>query len=133
MPVEQLKQELARVLTEMGVESTPEIVLERPRNPEHGDFASNVAMAMAKPLRRAPRAIAEEIVERLDLADAGIRSAEVAGPGFINFRLASDYLQRGLAGIVDADADYGRTETGAGRPVMVEFVSANPTGPLHIG
>ena len=133
MPVEQLRAEIGRVLREMGVDEPPEIVLERPRNPEHGDFASNVAMTLAKPLRRAPRQIAEELVQRLDVAGAGIRSAEVAGPGFINFRLAGDYLRDGLRALVERGADYGRSDAGEGRSVMVEFVSANPTGPLHIG
>jgi arginyl-tRNA synthetase len=133
MPVEQLRGEIARVLRAMGVDELPEIELERPRNPEHGDFASNVAMLLAKPLRRAPRQIADEVVEKLDLSGAGIRSAEVAGPGFINFRLTGDYLSEGLAGIVRSGADFGRSNSGEGQPVVVEFVSANPTGPLHIG
>lgn len=133
MPVEQLRREIQRVLRSMGVEGEVEVALERPRNPEHGDFASNVAMTLARPLRRPPRAIAEDLVARLDLGDAGIRSAEVAGPGFINFRLAGDFLREGLATIVRAGDDYGRSGAGGGRPVMVEFVSANPTGPLHIG
>jgi arginyl-tRNA synthetase len=133
MPAEQLRSEISRVLREMGVEALPEIELERPRNPEHGDFASNVALLLAKPLRRAPRQIADEVVQRLDLSGAGIRSAEVAGPGFINFRLAGDYLQEGLAAIVRGGAAFGRSDAGAGEPVVVEFVSANPTGPLHIG
>ncbi|HEX6069742.1 MAG TPA: arginine--tRNA ligase [Longimicrobiaceae bacterium] len=133
MAVEQLRSEIARVLHEMGVAEDVDIVLERPRNPEHGDFASNVAMALARPLRRAPRQIAEDLVARLDLRGAGIDSAEVAGPGFINFRLTGDYLRDGLRDIVVSGAGYGRSEAGAGRKVMVEFVSANPTGPLHIG
>ena len=133
MAVEQLRAEITRVLHEMGVSDPPEIILERPRNPEHGDFACNVAMALARPLGRAPRGIAEELVDRLDVAGAGIRAAEVAGPGFINFRLASDYLRDGLRALVEQGADFGRSAAGAGRPVMVEFVSANPTGPLHIG
>src|SRR5690606_34067295 len=133
MPVEQLRNEIARVLREMGAERPPEIVLERPRNPEHGDFATNVAMTLARPLRRPPRQIAEELVERLDLTGGGIQSAEVAGPGFINFRLAGDYLLDGLRAIVEQGRDFGRSNEGAGQRVMVEFVSANPTGPLHIG
>ncbi len=133
MAVERLRSAIERALREMGADAPGEIVLERPRNPEHGDFATNVAMTLAKPLRRAPRQIAEELVERLNLADAGISAAEIAGPGFVNFRLASDYLLDGLAAIVrEADA-YGRSNHGAGRAAMVEFVSANPTGPLHIG
>jgi arginyl-tRNA synthetase len=133
MPVEKLRREIGRALGEMGVEEPGEVVLERPRNPEHGDWATNVAMTLARPLRRAPRQIAEELVGRIDRDAAGVSEAEVAGPGFINFRLRSDYLFAGLAEIVRRDAAYGRSERGAGEPVNVEFVSANPTGPLHVG
>ena len=132
MAVEKLQAEIERALREMGVES-PAVALERPRNPEHGDWATNVAMTLARPLRRAPRQIAEELAERIDRAAAGIRSAEVAGPGFINFRLGTDYLREGLVRIVREGEAYGRSQAGAGQPVNVEFVSANPTGPLHIG
>ena len=127
MPVDELKQEISRVLRAMGVEDGVDIVLERPRNPEHGDFASNVAMALARPLRRPPRQLAEQVVQRLDLAGAGIRSAEVAGPGFINFRLASDVLWNGLAGLVAAVAAVGRSTTGQDRPVMVYRMVAKDT------
>jgi arginyl-tRNA synthetase len=133
MAADLLQREIARALREMGVEDPFEVVLERPRNPEHGDLASNIAMVLARPLRRAPRAIAEELVERIDLAGAGLRAAEVAGPGFINFRLAGDYVVDGLRRLVGLGNDYGRSEAGEGRAVVVEFVSANPTGPLHIG
>ena len=75
MPVDRLSREITRVLQEMGVADPPAVVLERPRNPEHGDFASNIAMTLARPLRRPPRQIAEELVERLDLHGAGIRAA----------------------------------------------------------
>ena len=133
MAVEKLQAEIARALREMGVDEPGAVALERPRNPEHGDWATNVAMTLAKPLRRAPRQIAEELVQRIDRAGAGIRSAEVAGPGFINFRLDADYLHQGLARIVAEGDAYGRSQAGAGQAVNVEFVSANPTGPLHIG
>jgi arginyl-tRNA synthetase len=133
MAVEKLERELSRVLREMGVDEDVEIVLERPRNPDHGDFASNLAMALARPLRRSPRQIADELVERLDLSSAGIRSAEVAGPGFINFRMSGEVIYAGLTALVEAADRYGRSDVGEGRPVVVEFVSANPTGPLHIG
>ena len=132
MAVEKLQRELGRVLREMGVEA-PEVALERPRNPEHGDWATTVAMTLAKPLRRAPRQIAEELLQRLDYGAAGVRAAEVAGPGFVNFRLATDYLYDGLAALVRAGEAFGRSDAGQGRAVMVEFVSANPTGPLHVG
>lgn len=133
MPVEQLRREIERVLRDMGVEQQVDVTLERPRNPEHGDYATNVAMALARPLHRSPRQIAEELVGRLDTSAAGIASAELAGPGFINFRLPSDFLRAGLAGIVSMGDRYGRSDVGGGERVVVEFVSANPTGPLHIG
>jgi arginyl-tRNA synthetase len=133
MPSEQLEREIVRVLTEMGVEDPGEIVLERPRNPDHGDWATNVAMTLARVLKRAPRQIAEEIAERIDAGALGIDAIEVAGPGFINFRLAQGAVTGVLPDILKRDADYGRSETGAGEAVNIEFVSANPTGPLHIG
>jgi arginyl-tRNA synthetase len=128
-----LQEELARVLREMGVAEPTEVALERPRNPEHGDWATNVALTLARPLGRAPRQIADELVQRLDTAAAGVQSAEVAGPGFINFRLRSGILFEGLRGILARGERFGRTGAGQKRKVNVEFVSANPTGPLHIG
>jgi arginyl-tRNA synthetase len=133
LPADQLRREISRALHEMGAELPDDLALERPRNPEHGDFASNVAMLLAKPLRRPPRQIAEELLSRLDLAGAGIRSAEIAGPGFINFRISGEHLVAGLAEIVRRGDEFGRSAAGGGRRVLVEFVSANPTGPLHIG
>lgn len=111
--------------------SASDVVLERPRNRDHGDWASNLAMRLAKPLGTNPRALAEQIATALADVD-GVASAEVAGPGFINIR-----LEAGAAGvlaktIVDAGAAYGSNDSQAGVSVNVEFVSANPTGPLHI-
>jgi len=133
MPVERLRREVERVLAGMGAPAGHPVALERPRNPEHGDWATNVALTLAKPLGRAPRQIAEELAAGIDAAAAGVQAVEVAGPGFINFRLSSGYLQAGLADILAAGDAYGRSNAGAGRSVNVEFVSANPTGPLHIG
>lgn len=133
MAVDALRAELARALSEMGVEEPGEVALERPRNPEHGDWATNAALALARSLGRPPRGIAEELVGRLDRARAGIRTVEIAGPGFINFRLSEQHLADGLAALVRAGDGWGRSDTGGGEPVNVEFVSANPTGPLHIG
>ena len=109
-----------------------DIVLERPRNRDHGDWATNVAMRLAKQLGANPRELAQQIADGLAAVD-GIASAEVAGPGFLNVR-----LEAGAAGalakvIVDAGETYGRNDSQAGRSINVEFVSANPTGPLHIG
>jgi arginyl-tRNA synthetase len=128
----EIQTALGAVLTDMGVvEAT--VKLERPRDPSHGDVASNVAMTLARELKRSPRQIAEEIVERLDLEAAGVEAVEVAGPGFLNFRLSSGVVASVLADILVGDEAWGRSETGGGARVMVEFVSANPTGPLHIG
>jgi len=109
-----------------------DVVLERPRNREHGDWATNVAMRLAKQLGANPRELAQQIADGLSAVD-GIAEAAVAGPGFLNVR-----LEAGAAGalakvIVDAGEAYGRNDSQAGRSINVEFVSANPTGPLHIG
>jgi len=106
--------------------------LDRPKDPAHGDLASNIALALASRLRRRPRDIAADLRERLDGVE-GIRRIEVAGPGFLNFFLESAAVGRTLYSILAAGTDYGRNPDGDGRKVMVEFVSANPTGPLHLG
>jgi arginyl-tRNA synthetase len=123
---------LLGVLKEMGV-AEPAVDLERPRDPSHGDVASNVAMTLARELKLAPRQIAEQITELLDLEAAGVEAVEIAGPGFLNFRLSSRAVASVLPDILANDEAWGRSETGGGARVMVEFVSANPTGPLHIG
>src|ERR1044072_4599136 len=110
-----------------------EAVLERPRDPSFGDWATNAAMVLAKPLRQKPRQIADSLVAALDLKRAGLSAAEIAGPGFINFRVASGSVAKGLTSLVSAGESFGRSAAGAGKPVNVEFVSANPTGPLHVG
>src|SRR5690606_18670988 len=127
-----LRTQLARVAGELaGADDVP-IQLDRPRNPEHGDVASNLAMLLAKRVGQPPRALAEQIIARLDLAPAGVASADVAGPGFINFRLAQSSFSDQLAAILNGDEAYGRSTSGEKRRVQVEFVSANPTGPLHV-
>jgi arginyl-tRNA synthetase len=131
MPAERLRQHLEAIAAELVGDSVP-AQLERPRHPEHGDLATNLALVLAKRLGRPPREVAELVIARLDLAASGVASAEIAGPGFINFRLAHAVLQAKLARILEADRGYGRTTGGGGRRVMVEFVSANPTGPLHV-
>src|SRR5690606_37682678 len=131
MPSERLKEQIEAIVAELAGAAVP-VRLERPRNPEHGDLATNVAMVLAGRLGRPPREVAEAIVERLDRSQAGLASVEIAGPGFINFRFAETVFQSQLATIVEADRAYGRSSSGAGRRVIVEFVSANPTGPLHV-
>lgn len=132
MAQEAIRRALRAVLAEMGA-PVEDVLLERPRDPSHGDLATNVAMTQARVLKRAPRAIAEEIADRLDLEAAGVTSVEVAGPGFLNFRLSHGSVAGALPGILDADDHFGRSESGADEPVIVEWVSANPTGPLHPG
>jgi len=112
-----------------------DIELEKPAREEHGDLATNTAMRLASVLKNNPRAIAEELSERLrDTVDpARVRAVEVAGPGFINFRFASNHLFDSLADVLDAGEAYGRTDLGDGQSALVEYVSANPTGPLTVG
>ncbi|WP_412062178.1 arginine--tRNA ligase [Rubrivirga sp. IMCC45206] len=112
---------------------TVEVAFETPNDPSHGDLATNVALQLAKPLRRAPRAIAEGIAAHIALDPATVAAVEIAGPGFLNIRFASDHLQAGLADILAAGSDYGRTEGHVGETALVEYVSANPTGPLTVG
>ncbi len=108
------------------------ISVEPPRDPSHGDVATNAAMVLAKPLGTNPRALAEEIAEALR-GDPDLSDVSVAGPGFINMRLASAYWQRLLKDVIEAGTDFGRSSAGGGRKVNVEYVSANPTGPMHVG
>jgi arginyl-tRNA synthetase len=109
-----------------------EVTVERPKNREHGDYATNVALQLAKPAGRPPRAVAELIAPKL-AAVAGIKSAEIAGPGFINVTFDADVQGELARTIVLAGADFGRTDTFAGQSIDLEFISANPTGPIHIG
>ena len=133
MAQDSIRSALEAVLTGMGAPEGVHVQLERPRDPTHGDLASNVAMVLAKTLGRPPRQIAEEIARTLDLAAAGVSAVEVAGPGFLNFHLTSGTVASVLADVLRLDAAFGRSGTGGGERVMVEFVSANPTGPLHLG
>ena len=107
--------------------------VEIPKDTANGDYAANHAMTGARALRMAPRKIAEALVENLDLAGSWFDSVEVAGPGFINFRLGERWYGDVLRAVCAEGADYGRVDVGKGQRVMVEFVSANPTGPMHMG
>ncbi len=133
MSREAIGRELEAILLRMGVES-PSVHLERPNDPTHGDWASNVAMTLAGTLRRPPRAIAEEIAEAFPTdGSIGVAAVEVAGPGFLNFRLSSDAVTAPVHEILRSGASFGRLSDAGDDPVMVEFVSANPTGLLHLG
>lgn len=119
-----------------GTDLAPTVVLERPRDPAHGDIACNIAMQLAKQLKMNPRELATRIVAAL-LADPAakgiIEAADIAGPGFINLRVAASAKQSVVSTILTQGAQFGRSEAGAGKKVIIEFVSANPTGPLHVG
>jgi arginyl-tRNA synthetase len=130
----QIDRALRAMLDDAGDhEDPPAFALEVPRQPEHGDFSCNAAMLLAKRLRRKPREIAEDLVDRLGDAGGLLASAEVAGPGFVNMRLGQTSWQALVAQIVLQTEDFGRLDLGGGRKVQVEFVSANPTGPLSTG
>ena len=128
-----IRDELTRAARSLGAPEPVVPVLERPRDPSFGEWTTNLAMTLARPLRRKPQEIATDLIGRMDLARAGVSEAYVAGPGFINIRLDTGTVAGGLRDIVTADAQYGRADVGHGRHVNVEFVSANPTGPLHVG
>lgn len=117
----------------LAAEPVPAFNIETPADTSHGDFASNVAMVSAKAFHMAPRKIAEIIVERMDFTGTYIERCEVAGPGFINFFVSRSYFSSIIKGIQADGADYGKSDYGKGERVMVEFVSANPTGPMHMG
>lgn len=116
----------------LAVEGPVEIPLERTRDRAHGDFASTVALSLAKTARRPPRVLAEQIVAALPATER-VAKVEIAGPGFINFFLSSGAYQAVVNDILDQGDAYGRSQRGGGQRVQVEFVSANPTGPLHVG
>ena len=107
--------------------------VEIPKDTSNGDYAANHAMAGAKALRMAPRKIAEALAENAELGGSWFASVEVAGPGFINFRLSDKWYEDVLRAVAAEGADYGRVDEGRGQKLMVEFVSANPTGPMHMG
>jgi arginyl-tRNA synthetase len=132
---ELLKATAAAVLAERGLDPAalpPTVTVERPRNPDHGDYASNLALQLGKRVGVNPRELAGWLAEALSHAD-GIASAEVAGPGFINMRLEASAQARIVNDVIDSGERFGDSEALAGHKINLEFVSANPTGPIHIG
>lgn len=139
-PLEQVNQNLKDALIEaivtaelVGREEVPAIVLEVPKDKAHGDLATNAAMQLTRIAKKNPRQIAEVIIENLDFNKAGIEKADIAGPGFINFTLGKSYLYPVLDQVYAQGENYGRTTKGNRQKIEVEFVSANPTGSLHLG
>ena len=131
---EVIRTALADAAARLDVSLSPSAVeLERPRDPAHGDVATNLALTLGRSLKQKPRAVAERLVATLQLPQGLVRKIEIAGPGFINFFLAEAQLASVLEAVLAAGDRYGCSDVGQGRPANVEFVSANPTGPLHVG
>ncbi|WP_144696839.1 arginine--tRNA ligase [Fictibacillus phosphorivorans] len=131
-----LKEEIEEAVVKAGLakkEELPAVVLEVPKDKANGDFATNMAMQLARVAKKAPRMIADDLVANFDKSKASIAKVEIAGPGFINFYMDNSYLTELVPTVLKAGKDYGRTEHGGGKKVQVEFVSANPTGTLHLG
>ena len=127
-----LRTELSRVASRLGADGL-EFVLERPRDADHGDLATNLAMVLARRERSNPRKTAERVLDELQLPAGLVSKMEIAGPGFINFWLADTQLAEAHRQILEEGPRYGKSAAAAGLKVNVEFVSANPTGPLHVG
>ncbi|MDU0154997.1 arginine--tRNA ligase [Bacillus cabrialesii] len=131
-----LKEEIkAAVLKARLAEESqiPNVILETPKDKTHGDYSTNMAMQLARIAKKAPRQIAEEIVAHFDKGKASIEKLDIAGPGFINFYMNNQYLTKLIPSVLEAGEAYGETNIGNGERVQVEFVSANPTGDLHLG
>ena len=124
---------LQKALSGLEISELPEIQLESPKVAEHGDVSTNIAMLLAKPLRQNPRAIAQQLLDAMPLDPQVLEAIEIAGPGFINFRFAKEYVYQQLRAIIEEGSDFGKTTSRKGQRVQIEFVSANPTGPLTVG
>ncbi len=129
-----IKQAIAEAVQKAGLTEEPiQVQLESPRDKANGDYATNVAMQLTKLAKKPPRAIAEAIVENLDTQSANIEKIEIAGPGFINIIIKKDYLNDVIKTVLEQGEEYGRSNSGDSQRIQVEFVSANPTGDLHLG
>lgn len=132
---ETIMNALGRLVAEGKIEAVPlpAFNVERPADVSHGDFSCNAAMASAKALRNNPRAIGQMIADAAVLDGTVFEKIEVAGPGFLNFFISPLWFNETVGEVISSGSDYGKTELGKGKRVLVEFVSANPTGPMHIG
>ncbi|MGG5255228.1 arginine--tRNA ligase [Neobacillus sp. SM06] len=131
-----LKQEIKAAVVRAGLaseEQIPDVILEVPKEKAHGDYSTNMAMQLARVAKKAPRMIAEELISHFDRSKASIDKIELAGPGFINFYMNNSYLTDLIPTILRAGENYGETTVGQQQKIQVEFVSANPTGDLHLG
>lgn len=133
MKTNKLELQIINALKSLGIEDSIEIAFEKPNNPEHGDISTNIALQLASKLKNSPRKIAEQIVELISNKSDYISNIEIAGPGFINFKFSSKYFTEQLNDILEAGVEYGKQNIGNNIKVNVEYVSANPTGLLHLG
>ena len=132
--INDLKQEIRTTLDRIGYQDLEvEIILEVPKEKSFGDYATNVAMRLTKLAKKKPIEIANEIINNLDFEKAHISKAEIAGPGFINFTLDNNYLIKVINQVLVEGSEYGKINLGNNKRINLEFVSANPTGYLHIG
>ncbi len=133
---ENLKNEIKAAVIKANLaseEEVPDVILEKPKDKDHGDFSTNMAMQLARVAKKAPRMIADELIANFDQSKASIEKMDIAGPGFINFYMNNQYLTELVPTILQAGEKYGESEFGQGVRINVEFVSANPTGDLHLG
>ncbi|WP_045515955.1 arginine--tRNA ligase [Neobacillus niacini] len=131
-----LKEEIRAAVVKANLateEQIPDVILEVPKEKAHGDYSTNMAMQLARVAKKAPRMIAEALIENFDHSKASIEKIELAGPGFINFYMNNAYLTNLIPTVLDAGEKYGETTVGGRQKIQVEFVSANPTGDLHLG
>ncbi len=128
-----LREQVAASLRSLGIDTDTPIGFEKPRQAEHGDLTSNVAMILAKQQKKNPRQLATDIVSKLQIDPSLVTNVQVAGPGFINFTFTDKFYRRQLAELLAAEATFGKSNIGGGKKTQVEFVSANPTGPLTVG
>lgn len=138
--VEQVQMKLKEEIKQAAIKANlaeeaqiPSVVLETPKEKAHGDYSTNMAMQLARVAKKAPRQIAELLIENFDKSKASIEKIEIAGPGFINFYMDNSYLTDLIPAILEAGGNYGESKVGNGQKIQVEFVSANPTGDLHLG
>ncbi|MEY8752475.1 arginine--tRNA ligase [Alkalicoccobacillus gibsonii] len=131
-----LKEELKIAIVESGLceaQDVPDILLETPKEKSHGDYATNIAMQLARVAKKAPKQIAEQITERLNKEKASVSEINIAGPGFINFYMDNSFLRDVIKDVLSKPDTYGESDAGKGEKILVEYVSANPTGTLHLG
>src|SRR5688572_12302068 len=130
---ERIRAELINAARDIGADDAVDPIIERPRDPSLGDWTTNLAMVLARPLRKRPAEIAGLLRDRLRLADAGVERVDIAGPGFMNFWVDPARIAEAIRDVISTGDSFGNNDSGRGQRVNIEFVSANPTGPLHVG